>query len=418
MQNTANYMLPTYEATDNANLLDGYNEAMDKIDLQMKNNADAVVVAATAANNAKTAADAAQSAAEETRDLAESANSAAQAAQSTASTANSTAQAAQSTASAASSAATKATSTANQALDAANDALATVGKATELVVIGDSYTSGGAGVTIHWPELLKSYAAPHVHVSSADGCGFVNKGTNSKNFGEMLTSIADTISDKTTVGHVIVYGGYNDLNHTQQESAVANAISAFYSSAKSLFPNAKIIMALFNNGWCNLRGDYKGWASNVINQLNGTPFVNMMHILNGLPPEYLTADHLHPANQGQYVVAQEMDNLITVGTLSGAVHVLRYDQSPVQSTFIYSQDGTVKGRINISSQAITDNSVSATIPPDKVPLPMSTTNNNIICAASCSALTLRGVFLDAEEGNITPRCENNGTGSIYLSFCA
>ena len=91
MQNTANYMLPTYEATDNANLLDGYNEAMDKIDLQMKNNADAVVVAATAANNAKTAADAAQSAAEETRDLAESANSAAQAAQSTASTANSTA---------------------------------------------------------------------------------------------------------------------------------------------------------------------------------------------------------------------------------------------------------------------------------------------------------------------------------------
>ena len=418
MQNTANYMLPTYEATDNANLLDGYNEAMDKIDRQMKSNADAVVVAATAATNAKQAADAAKEAAEATKELAQSANTAAQAASSMADSANSTAKAAQSTASAASTAATQAKSTADSALEAANDALATVGKATELVVIGDSYTSGGAGVTIHWPDLLKSYVTPHVHVSSADGCGFVNKGTNSKNFGEMLTEIAGTISDKTTVGHVIVYGGYNDLNHSQSESSVANAISAFYTSAKSLFPNAKIIMGLFNWGWCNLRGDYDGWASNVMNQLNGTPFVNMMHVLNGLPPEYMTADHLHPANQGQYVVAAEMDSLITVGTLTGAVRVINYNQSPVTSTFVYSQDGTVKGRINIASQAITDNSVCATIPPDKVPLPMRTTNNNIICSASCSALTLRGVFIDAEEGNITPRCENSGTGSIYLTFCA
>lgn len=417
MQNTANYMLPTYEATDNANLLDGYNEAMDKIDLQMKNNADAVVVAATAANNAKTAADAAQSAAEETRDLAESANSAAQAAQSAASTANSTAQAAQSAASAASSAATKATSTASQALDAANDALATVGKATELVVIGDSFTSGGSGVTIHWPELLKSYTSPHVHVSSADGSGFVNKGTNSMNFSEMLTNIAETISDKTTVGHVIVYGGYNDISHEQIESATANAIVTFYTSAKSLFPNAKIIMALFNDGWCNRRGDYKEWASNVTQQLNGTPFINAMNILNGLPPEYLTSDRLHPANQGQYIVAREMDSLLTTGSLTGAVNVLRYTESPVDSTFIYTQDGRVSARIKINSDAISDNKVIATIPPSKVPVPQGSTNNNIMCSFSCSGVTLRGAYIDGEEGNITVRAENSGTGSIFLNFC-
>ena len=42
MQNTTNYDLPLYESTDDPNLVTGYNDAMTKVDAQIKANADAV----------------------------------------------------------------------------------------------------------------------------------------------------------------------------------------------------------------------------------------------------------------------------------------------------------------------------------------------------------------------------------------
>lgn len=55
MQNTTNFNLELYEANDNANLLDGYNASMEKIDAQLlvnQNNATAASAAAAAAQNA------------------------------------------------------------------------------------------------------------------------------------------------------------------------------------------------------------------------------------------------------------------------------------------------------------------------------------------------------------------------------
>ena len=54
MQNTTNYQLPKYQSTDVPNLITGYNSAMDKVDTQMKANADAASAAdgkAVAAQN-------------------------------------------------------------------------------------------------------------------------------------------------------------------------------------------------------------------------------------------------------------------------------------------------------------------------------------------------------------------------------
>lgn len=45
MQATTNYNIPTYEETDNPDLIDGYNVGVTTIDTQLKENADAITTA-------------------------------------------------------------------------------------------------------------------------------------------------------------------------------------------------------------------------------------------------------------------------------------------------------------------------------------------------------------------------------------
>lgn len=101
MQATTNYSLPTYEETDNPDLITGYNAAITAIDTQMKSNADdaadAISDAATAvstANTAKATADKAQNTATAAQSAANTASTTATAAKNTADTANANATAA------------------------------------------------------------------------------------------------------------------------------------------------------------------------------------------------------------------------------------------------------------------------------------------------------------------------------------
>lgn len=61
---TTNYKLPTYAAQDAPNLTGAYNQAMAKIDTQMKANADAAADAMSDAASASSAASAAKSTAD------------------------------------------------------------------------------------------------------------------------------------------------------------------------------------------------------------------------------------------------------------------------------------------------------------------------------------------------------------------
>lgn len=58
---TTHYQLPTYADTDAPDLTGAYNQAMEKIDTQMKANADAASAASSAASAAQSTASAAQS---------------------------------------------------------------------------------------------------------------------------------------------------------------------------------------------------------------------------------------------------------------------------------------------------------------------------------------------------------------------
>jgi hypothetical protein len=56
---TTNYQLPTYDKTDAPDLTGAYNQAMKKIDLQMKDNSDRATSATSVAGTAKSTADSA-----------------------------------------------------------------------------------------------------------------------------------------------------------------------------------------------------------------------------------------------------------------------------------------------------------------------------------------------------------------------
>lgn len=56
---TTNYQLPTYADTDAPDLTGAYNQAMKKIDTQMKTNSDKAASATSAAGTAKSTADSA-----------------------------------------------------------------------------------------------------------------------------------------------------------------------------------------------------------------------------------------------------------------------------------------------------------------------------------------------------------------------
>lgn len=56
---TTNYQLPTYADTDAPDLTGAYNQAMEKIDTQMKANSDETASATSAAGTAKSTADSA-----------------------------------------------------------------------------------------------------------------------------------------------------------------------------------------------------------------------------------------------------------------------------------------------------------------------------------------------------------------------
>ena len=56
---TTNYQLPTYADTDAPDLTGAYNQAMEKIDTQMKTNSDEAASATSAADTAKSTADSA-----------------------------------------------------------------------------------------------------------------------------------------------------------------------------------------------------------------------------------------------------------------------------------------------------------------------------------------------------------------------
>lgn len=111
------------------------------------------------------------------------------------------------------------------------------------ILISDSYGTGVVGTGYAnvdgWPVAFKSeggLANDECYISCADGAGFV--GLQSTTFLDLLTAVSATNPD--TITDIVIAGGANDGDSAVSTSAVKTAMTSFYNSAKSLYPNARL----------------------------------------------------------------------------------------------------------------------------------------------------------------------------------
>lgn len=120
-------------------------------------------------------------------------------------------------------------------------------KNKKVIIMGDSLD-----ITGRWGTYFINYSGCNGENYGNGSAGFVSAGItppyDGMNFGAMLNSI---ISNKTTeelasVEYFIVGGGINDALNSNSVSTIKTAVSGFISSAKTAFPNAKIIIFPIN----------------------------------------------------------------------------------------------------------------------------------------------------------------------------
>lgn len=118
---------------------------------------------------------------------------------------------------------------------------------TEMVVIGDSYSSRSYLATPNklWCEIVASDLGLNLHNYADPGAGFLNHGDERQS--TFITQIAEAASDTTfrnnKVKYLFIMGGVNDLRYYS-----SNAISTFTQAynqlcinARNSFPTAKIV---------------------------------------------------------------------------------------------------------------------------------------------------------------------------------
>lgn len=106
---------------------------------------------------------------------------------------------------------------------------------TELVVIGDSYTSLSES---NWAEKVAEQLHLNLTKIAQGSMGYVNE-VNDKTFIDLLDNISSSIASKVKM--LICYGGINDNNEVDF-SVVTTAVTNFCNAAKTKCPNAQILI--------------------------------------------------------------------------------------------------------------------------------------------------------------------------------
>lgn len=140
---------------------------------------------------------------------------------------------------------------ADEALDARVDVLE---QGTTLkrryILIGDSYGRGVVGPGVAnvngWTYFFKQFlnlSNDDCTIACADGAGFI--GLQTTTFLDLLQSA--NAPEPNTITDIIVAGGRNDLEGSN--TAIRTAMSSFYNTAKSLYPNAIVSLCFCGCYW-------------------------------------------------------------------------------------------------------------------------------------------------------------------------
>lgn len=178
---------------------------------------------------------------------------------------------------------------------------------TELVIVGDSYT---ALSTSNWAELVAQQLHLNLHKHGTSSMGFV-KSVNGQTFIDNL-SWGESQEIKNKTKYVICYGGINDKN--QNVNTLYTNVKAFCSAAKTMYPNAQILIvgpqstATDTSGFLNMiNAMQKACAENSVAYSNAFDWL----IINQFSyTETYDTDLIHPSELGYKIIASKMLSLL------------------------------------------------------------------------------------------------------------
>lgn len=188
------------------------------------------------------------------------------------------------------------------------------------VCIGDSYLRGdhnGISAVHGWGYFLQNYmdlSNSDFYIFSEGGAGFYKTGDAGHTFQTLLQANINSITDKSTIKHVIIAGGCNDRSQT--ENNILTAMENMIGYCKNQFPNATIYVGMIGN---NASISDETYRRSVITRSlycykkcveYGAKYLTGVEYLMHNYTYYESVDATHPMESGYNVIGKAIFNLI------------------------------------------------------------------------------------------------------------
>ena len=185
----------------------------------------------------------------------------------------------------------------------------------KLLIIGDSWsdTSFNSGISGTWvakvAEMLGFNSYQNI---SESGAGFAHKNAYSHNFYDILNANLNEIADKDRVSHIIVYGGLNDINYSEEYPDIGSGVTSLLNLIEANFPTAQTHLVAINAN-CNITPTLD--KAGVLLQLaeNSNKYNAAFHNSDSwyaTSSDFLGSDS-HPSLNGNDIIANYMAKVLT-----------------------------------------------------------------------------------------------------------
>lgn len=198
-------------------------------------------------------------------------------------------------------------------------------KNKKTIIIGDSLCLTG-----RWGDKFVFFSGCDGEVYGNGSAGFTSEGITppyvGDTFGEMLDDIiADkTTAEKNAIEYLIVGGGINDALNSHTISSITTAVNSFINTAKSNFPNAKIIIfPLHTFKWLTDTELSRYQAILDTCKNNGVMTTGDFLFWTTDDRTYDSGDHTHLSDAGYQIISEKILSWIN-GTTNSEIEAVEY----------------------------------------------------------------------------------------------
>lgn len=229
-----------------------------------------------------------------------------------------------------------------------------------ILFISDSYASYPS-TTNNWMTMLASklgISQNNYYISAAGSTGFAST-SGGQNFITLMQNA--TVPDKTRITKIIVGGGANDIYYGTY-STITSGIQTFVNSAKTLYPNAQIIIGCIGytteKAGITRMNAVKAYLD--CSNFGAYPVKNIYYVMQN---QTFIIDTTHPTTAGAEMIAEKFYDFFATGECH-VTHIFQSsNQSPVFPPFINITEILIDDVYSLVSDGIslTDISVTAQV---------------------------------------------------------